>query len=256
MNQRREPDSKTNTEILEQTKSISQPRRARPKTKRQAPTNLVKSFKSEPSFSLKPNLPASNRRGKHNSNHTNHHSGSLSHKTSYICSIHNKIIPASNRRGKHDSDHTNHHSGSLLSKTSYICSIHNKWLSSWNDQKNHFAKQFSLIYTQGRHKIMAPKSFVLDLILTPLNQYPVLGCVSDVTSSRLSHEQIQSNRVCCFQLCSFTVFLKDSFFGLFSLFYSLLETPNSCFCKTWDKMVWVEYLRVLIWCRKIIDWYV
>ena len=192
MNQRRESDSKTNTEILEQTKSTSQPRRAWPKIKHQAPTNLIKSFKLEPS------LPASNRRGKHNSNHTNHHSGSLSHKTSYICSIHNKIIPASNRRGKHNSDHTNHHSGSLLHKTSYICSIHNKWLSSWNDQKNPFAKQFSLIYTQGRHKIMAPKSFVLDLILTPLNQYPVLGCVSDVISSRLSHEQTQSNRVCCF----------------------------------------------------------
>ena len=76
---------------------------------------------------------------------------------------------------------------------------------------------------------MAPKSFVLDLILTPLNQYPVLGCVSDVTSSSLSHEQTQPNRVCCFQLCSFTVFPKDSFFRLFSLFYSLLETPNSCF---------------------------
>ena len=92
MNQRCEPDSKTNTEILKQTKSTSQPRRARSKTKRQAPTNLIKSFKSEPSFSLKPELPASNRRGKHNSNHTNHHSGSLSHKTSYICSIHNKWL--------------------------------------------------------------------------------------------------------------------------------------------------------------------
>ena len=80
MNQRCEPDSKTNT----------QPRRDRPKTKRQAPTNLIKSFQSEPSFSLKPELPASNRRGKRNSDQTNHHSGSLSHKTSYICSIHNK----------------------------------------------------------------------------------------------------------------------------------------------------------------------
>ena len=28
-----------------------------------------------------------------------------------------------------------------------------------------------------------------------------------------------------FQLCSFTVFPKDPFFKLFSLFYSLLETP-------------------------------
>ena len=46
--------------------------------------------------------------------------------------------------------------------------------------------KWSLIYTQGRRKIMAPKSFVLDLILTPLNQYPVLGGVRDVTSSRLS----------------------------------------------------------------------
>ena len=32
-----------------------------------------------------------------------------------------------------------------------------------------------------------------------------------------------------FQLCSFTVFPKDPFFRLFSLFYSLLETPNSWF---------------------------
>ena len=32
-----------------------------------------------------------------------------------------------------------------------------------------------------------------------------------------------------FQLCSFTVFRKDLFFRLFSLFYSLLETPNSWF---------------------------
>ena len=32
-----------------------------------------------------------------------------------------------------------------------------------------------------------------------------------------------------FQLCSFTVFSKDLFFRLFSLFYSLLETPNSWF---------------------------
>ena len=32
-----------------------------------------------------------------------------------------------------------------------------------------------------------------------------------------------------FQLCSFTVFRKDPFFRLFSLFYSLLETPNSWF---------------------------
>ena len=92
MNQRCEPDSKTNTETLEQTKSTSQPRQARPKTKQQAPTNLIKSFKSEPSFSLKPELPVSNRRGKHNSDHTNHHSGSLSHKTSCICSIHNKRL--------------------------------------------------------------------------------------------------------------------------------------------------------------------
>ena len=92
MNQRCEPDSKTNTETLEQTKSTSQPRQARTKTKRLAPTNFINSFKSEPSFSLKPELPASNRRGKHNSDHTNHDSGSLSHKTSYICSIHNKWL--------------------------------------------------------------------------------------------------------------------------------------------------------------------
>ena len=144
------------------TKSTSQPRRARPKTKRQAPTNLIKSFKTELSFSLKPELPTSNRRGKHNSDQANHQLDSLSH------------------------------------KTSYISSIHNKWLPSWNNQKNHSAKQFSLIYTQGRHKIMAPKNFVLDLNLTPLNQYPVLRGVRDVTSSRISHEQTQSNRVCCF----------------------------------------------------------
>ena len=30
-----------------------------------------------------------------------------------------------------------------------------------------------------------------------------------------------------FQLCSFTVFPKDPFFRLFSLFYSLLQTSNS-----------------------------
>ena len=116
------------------------------------------------------------------------------------------IILASNRRGKHNSDHINHHSGSLSRKTSYICSIHNKWLSSWNDHKNHFAKQFSLLYTQGHHKIMTPKSFVLDLILDLI-----------LTESAV------------FQLCSFTVFPKDPFFRLFSLFYSLLETPNSWF---------------------------
>ena len=92
MNQRCEPDSKTNTETLEQRKTTSQSRRARPNTKRLAPTNLTNSFKSEPSFSLKPELPVSNRRGKHNSDHTNHHSGSLSHKTRYICSIHNKWL--------------------------------------------------------------------------------------------------------------------------------------------------------------------
>ena len=38
--------------------------------------------------------------------------------------------------------------------------------------------------------------------------------------------QIQSP---VFQLCSFTVFPKDPFFRLFSLFYSLLETSNSWF---------------------------
>ena len=32
-----------------------------------------------------------------------------------------------------------------------------------------------------------------------------------------------------FQLCSFTVFPKDPFFRLFSLFYSFLETPYSWF---------------------------
>ena len=128
MNQRCEPDSKTNTETLEQTKSTSQPRRARPKTKRLAPTNLINSFKSEPSFSLKPELPASNRRGKHNSDHTNHHSGSLSHRTRYICSIHNKWLssPATEEGSTTATISTIIHSGSLSHKTSYICSIHNK----------------------------------------------------------------------------------------------------------------------------------
>ena len=162
MNERCEPDSKTNIETLEQTKSTSQHRRARPKTKRQAPTNFIKSFKSEPSFSLKPELPASNRRGQHNSDHTNHHSGSLSHKTS-------------NSR--------------LFITNDYLPEMIRKIILPNNS---------SLIYTQGRHKIMAPKSFVLELILTPLNQYPVLRSVRDVTSSRLSHEQTQSNRVCRF----------------------------------------------------------
>ena len=152
MNRKCEPDSKTNTEILEQTKSTSQPR---PNTKRQAPTNLIKSFKSEPSVSLNPELPASNRRGKHNSNQVNHQSSILSH------------------------------------KTGFIRSIHNKWLSSWNDQKKKSAIQFSLIYSQRRHKIMAPKIFVLDMILTPLNQFPVLRGIRDVTSSKISLEQTQ-----------------------------------------------------------------
>ena len=90
MSQICEPDSKIDTETLEQTKSTSQPRRARPKTKRQAPTNLIKSFKSEQPFSLKPELPASNRSGKHNRYQANHQSDSLSHKTSYIRSFHYK----------------------------------------------------------------------------------------------------------------------------------------------------------------------
>ena len=188
MNQRCEHDSKTNTETLEQMKSTSQPRRARPKTKPQAPTNLIKSFKSEASFSLKPELSASNRRGKYNS------------------------------------DQANHKSGSLSNKTSYISSIHTKWLSSWNDQKNHSAKQYSLIYTQGRHKILAPKSFVLNLILIPLNQYPVLGDVRDVTSSRLSHEQTQSNRVCCFPTLQFHCISEGS---IFQIYFVLQSSWNS-----------------------------
>ena len=96
MNQGCEPDSKTNTETLEQTKSPSQPSWARPKTKRQAPTNLIKNFKSELSFSLKPELPASNWRGKHNSVQANHQSGSLPHKTSYIPEMIKKIILPNN----------------------------------------------------------------------------------------------------------------------------------------------------------------
>ena len=66
----------------------------------------------------------------------------------------------------------------------------------WSEKS--FAKQVSLIYTQGRHKIMAPKSFLLDLILTLLSQYPVLEGVRDVTSSSISHGQTQSS---VFQLC-------------------------------------------------------
>ena len=69
---------------------------------------------------------------------------------------------------------------------------------------------------------MAPKSFVLYLILTPLNQYPLQGCNS------LMHRLNQPESA-VFQLCSFTVFPKDPFFRLFSLLYSLLETPNSWF---------------------------
>ena len=46
-----------------------------------------------------------------------------------------------------------------------------------------------------------------------------------------------------FRLCSFTVIPRDPFFRLFSLFDSLLIHG---FCKTRDKMVWVEYLNVLI----------
>ena len=203
MNQRCEPDSKTNT----------QPRRDRPKTKRQAPTNLIKSFQSEPSLSLKPELPASNRRGKRNS------------------------------------DQPNHHSGSLLHKTSCICSIHNKWLSSWNDQKN----QFSLIYTQGRRKIMAPKSFVLYLILTPLNQYPLQGCNIFLTLSwtdSINPSLLFSNFVV--SLYFRRIYFSD-YLVCFTVFLKLLIHG---FCKTWDKMLWIEYLNMLIWCRKIIDRYV
>ena len=41
--------------------------------------------------------------------------------------------------------------------------------------------------------------------------------------------RINQTESAVFQCCSFTVFPKDTFFRLFSLFYSLLETPNSLF---------------------------
>ena len=41
--------------------------------------------------------------------------------------------------------------------------------------------------------------------------------------------RLNQNESSVFQLCSFTVFPKDPFFRLFSLFYSFLETPNSWF---------------------------
>ena len=41
--------------------------------------------------------------------------------------------------------------------------------------------------------------------------------------------RLNQTKSAVFQLCSFTLFLKDPFFRLFSLFYSLLETPNSWF---------------------------
>ena len=41
---------------------------------------------------------------------------------------------------------------------------------------------------------MTPKSFVLDLILTPLNQYPVLGCVSDVLPDSLMNRLNQTDK--------------------------------------------------------------
>ena len=137
-------------------------------------------------------------------------------------------MPASNRREKHNSDHTNHHSGSLSHKTSYICTIHNKWLSSWNDQKNHSDKQFSLSYTQGRRKIMALKSFVLDLVLIPLSISGTRGCEGCCIFQTLSWTDSINP---CRLFSNFVVLLfpNDPFFILFGLFYSLLETPNSCF---------------------------
>ena len=40
---------------------------------------------------------------------------------------------------------------------------------------------------------------------------------------------LNQNESFVFQLCRVTVFPKDPFFRLFSLFYHLLETPNSWF---------------------------
>ena len=85
-----------NTETLKQTKSTSQHWRARPKTKRQSPANLIKSLKLDPSLSLKPEQPASNQKGQHNSDQAIHQQDSLLHKTSYIRSIHNKWITSRN----------------------------------------------------------------------------------------------------------------------------------------------------------------
>ena len=38
---------------------------------------------------------------------------------------------------------------------------------------------------------------------------PMLGGVSVVAISANSHEQTQLNRICCFKLCRFSLFLKD-----------------------------------------------
>ena len=60
-----------------------------------------------------------------------------------------------------------------------------------------------------------------------------------------------------FQLCSFTVFPKDPFFSDYLVCLTVfLKFLIHGFYKTWDKMLWVEYLNVLIWCRKIINRYV
>ena len=158
MNQRCETDSNTNTETLEQMKSTSQPRRSRPKTKRQAPTKLKVVSRRRLNC-----LPATEE------------------------GITTVIIP------------TTIQAVCRIKQVIFAPFITNDYLPEMI-RKNHSAKQFSLIYTQSWHNIMAPKSFVFDLILTPLNQYPVLSGVRDVTSSRLSHEQTQSNWVCCFPI--------------------------------------------------------
>ena len=54
---------------------------------------------------------------------------------------------------------------------------------------------------------------------------PVLGGMKDVAFSSMSHEQTQSNRVCCFLFCKFTEFPKDPLFRLFS--YSFFSGKQS-----------------------------
>ena len=58
--------------------------------------------------------------------------------------------------------------------------------------------------------------------------------------------RLNQTKSAVFQLCSFTVFLRDPFLRLFSLFYSLLETANSWRLQDPRRNGGVEYLNVLI----------